>query len=120
MNKKITVFFICSVTIGGLIYTAQKMGFYLPNIINFYVNDFLIIPICLTISLYILKYTRNNKNYTIPLYIILCLSAYYSILFEFILPKTHARYTADIIDVVMYFLGGLVFYFLQSRNKKSA
>lgn len=120
MNRKIIVFFMVSVVVGSSIYTAQKLNFSLPDSINFYVNDFLIIPICLTISLFVLTHTKNDKNITIPLPIILGLSAFYSILFEYILPPTHNRYTADGIDVLMYFLGGLIFYVLQSRNKKSA
>ena len=82
-------------------------------------NDFLIIPIILTISLIILRKTKNSKNYQLHLLLILYLCNMYSIIFEFVLPKYLERYTADWIDVLLYFLSGLVFYKLQQTKKTS-
>ena len=101
--------------LGGLVYTAQKLSVSLPPFINNYLNDFLIIPIILTICLFILRKTKNNKNYQIPLSIILYLCVLYSILFEWYFPQILERYTSDFIDVVLYFVSGMVFYQLQKR-----
>ena len=117
MNKKLTYFFIFSLTTGTLIYFLQYFSIPLPRFIRFYVNDFLITPIVLFISLQILKWTRNDKNYKLPLYIILYVCLLYSILFEFVFPKYLARYTKDFIDVFLYFAGGFVFYILQKKQK---
>jgi hypothetical protein len=115
MKKALIYYFIFSLVAGTSIYVLQKLSVSLPSIINNYVNDFLIIPIILTPSLYLLRWTRNNKNYVLPLSIILYLCALYSIFFEWYLPQVLERYTTDIIDVFLYFTGGIVFYALQKH-----
>ena len=99
--------------LGFCVFLAQKIGVSLPLLINNYLNDFLIIPIVLTVCLYVLQFTRSEKAYKIPLFIILFLCVAYAIFFEVFIPKIKARYTADIVDVFVYFLGGLWFWFLQ-------
>lgn len=115
MNIWLRLYFIFSVIIGTTIYLFQIKRIKLPYIINNYVNDFLIIPIVLTICLFVLIRTRNNKNYKISLSIILYLCFLYSVLFEFIFPNYLARYTKDYIDILLYFAGGIVFYQLQKK-----
>lgn len=115
MKKQLTYYTIFSVILGGAIYTASKLKIALPKIVQFYVNDFLIIPIVLTLCLLVIRWLRNDKNYVIPLRFILYLCVLYSVFFEWYLPKIHPRYTADIIDVLLYFLGGFVFCLLQKR-----
>ncbi len=88
----------------------------MPKFVQFYVNDFLIMPIVLTISLFVLKWSKNDKNYIIPIWIIFYICVMYAVLYEFILPKVHSRYTADVIDVVLYFISGFVFYILQKKT----
>jgi len=117
MNKALRIYILFSVFAGTSIYILQKQNVQLPRIINNYVNDFLIIPIILFISLHLLKWSKNSKNYTLPLALILYLCLLYSILFEFILPNYLARYTKDYIDIIAYFAGGFVFYFLQKIKK---
>jgi len=113
LKKSLLLNFIISSFLGLSIYLAQYYKLELPSIINNYVNDFLIIPIVLSVCLYALRFTRNNNNFTIPLIVVFVLCAAYSIFFEVILPKTHQRYTGDVIDVFLYFLGGLWFFVLQ-------
>ena len=113
-RKVLSYYFIFSLIIGSLIYITQKTKIQLPNIINNYVNDFLIIPIILIPSLFILQWSRGDKNYRISFWIILYICGLYSLLFEFLIPQYHSRYTADLIDVILYFAGGLVFYYLQN------
>lgn len=116
MKQLLNLYFIFSLLIGLIVYLAQKNNFHLPNFIQFYLNDFLIIPIVLTISLYILRWSKNDKNYKIPLSIVLYSCFLYSFLFEYFLPKFHLRYTSDFIDVILYFASGIIFYILQKNN----
>lgn len=116
MKRLLNVYFIFSILTGTIVYLAQKNNFHLPSFIQFYLNDFLIIPILLTISLYILRWSKNDKNYKIPLSIVLYSCLLYSFLFEYFLPKFHLRYTSDFIDVILYFAGGIIFYILQKNN----
>ena len=120
MQKKIlTYYFIVSIIIGSLIYVAQKLSVKLPFIINNYVNDFLIIPIVLTVCLFILQWSRNDKSFQISLGVVFYICVMYSVLFEFVLPKYYTRYTADVLDVVLYFAGGFVFFVLQKKDSST-
>ena len=115
MKKTIKYYFTFSIVIGTLIYLLKKSKVPLHPILSNYINDFLIIPIVLTICLFILKKTKNSKNYQLPLGLILYLCSMYAILFEYIFPKYLERYTADYIDVLLYFISGLIFYKLQKQ-----
>jgi len=106
--------FIVSCFLGLGIYLAQKLAVKLPLFINNYLNDFLIIPIVLTLCLYILRLTRNNKAYILPLGVVLFLCFGYALFFEVFMPKISTRYTGDFYDVIAYFLGGVWFLGLQN------
>lgn len=112
--KLLPYYFVFSIILGTCIYVAQKFKVKLPEIIQFYMNDFLIIPIILTTSLYMLRWSKNSKSYTISLWIICYLCILYSVIFEYYLPQFHPRYTGDWIDVILYFASGMVFHFLQN------
>ncbi|WP_272150358.1 hypothetical protein [Tenacibaculum aiptasiae] len=116
MKKALHIYIVFSLCLGTVVYLASNYKVELPRIIRFYLNDFLIIPIVLSLSLYVLRWSRGDKNYEIPIWVIFYMCAMYSVLFEFVLPKSHSRYTADVIDVILYFLGGLVFYGLQKKS----
>jgi len=80
-------------------------------------------PVVLGICLKIAQWLKQNKDLKISILIILCLSAFYSIYFELLLPPLMPRYTADFLDVIMYFTGATSFYLLQymgAGNKKAA
>jgi cytochrome bd-type quinol oxidase subunit 2 len=116
MKRALLIYFIFSLLLGTSIYVAQQFSLPLPHFVNNYVNDFLIIPIILTICLFILRWSKNDKNYQIPLSIILYLCVFYSLLFEGYFPTILERYTADIVDVILYFSSGIVFYILQQKT----
>jgi hypothetical protein len=118
MNQRLTIYCSTSFILGTLVYILQAYNIVLPKVINNYLNDFLIIPIVLFFSLIFLRWSRNNKSFTISLPIILYLCTMYSVLFEYIFPKYLIRYTSDFIDVLLYFLSGFIFYILQTKNKK--
>ena len=117
MKKSLTYYFIFSICIGSVIYVCEKVEILLPEIVRFYVNDFLIIPIVLYLSLFVIRTLKNDKNIELSLLQILYVCTMYSIIFEYWLPKSHPRYTSDIIDVGLYFLSGMLFYFLQKKEK---
>ncbi len=95
----------------------QKYNIGLPRIIQFYLNDFLIIPIVLSVCLYVIRELRHDHTYKIPIIYILYICFGYSIFFEYYLPRILSRYTSDFIDVILYFAGGGVFYLLQKYTK---
>ena len=117
MKKVLFYYFLFSIIIGSFIYFSSVFNIQLPRIIRHYVNDFLIVPIILYISLQVLKWSKNDNNYTLNIWVILYVCLMYSILFEFIFPKYLARYTKDVIDIILYFASGFLFYYLQKNNK---
>ena len=116
MNKNLIIYCSSSIVLGATIYFLQYISFPLPKIINYYLNDFLIIPIVLFLSLLVLRFTRSNLNFRLGLPIIIYVCVLYSLLFEFIFPNYLARYTKDYVDVILYFAGGFVFYNLQNKE----
>jgi hypothetical protein len=115
MKKLLTYYFIFSILLGSCIYASEKFEILLPRLVRFYVNDFLIIPIVLYISLFVIQKIKRNKSLQLSLVNIIYLSALYSVIFEYWLPKFHIRYTADLMDVLLYFLSGIIFYLLQKK-----
>lgn len=87
-----------------------------PNFIFHYLNDFLAIPIITTVCLQGVWIIKKDKTIRLNIFTILSVIALFSIVFEYYLPKQSYRYTGDIWDVVCYFLGGVVFYFLQRKE----
>lgn len=105
-----------------LIFIGIQCSYYyeiaLPRWIRFYVNDFICMPIVLTICLKAVHLLKKDTVIRLSLFPILSLTLIYSIYFEMYLPTVEPRYTADILDVLMYFSGSLLFYFLQFQNNK--
>lgn len=121
--KKITVLFFVSAAIflaGRLIaLTEFDQPWWLRN----YLNDLLCMPIILSICLKSVQLLKKDRSIRISLFSALSLAAFYSLYFEIILPRFMERYTADVYDVLLYFIGALLFYFLQeptSENKAIA
>ena len=96
------------------------LQFNLPDWVLFYVKDFLCMPIVLTIGLVVAQVIKKDRSIRLSLFTIMSLTVFYTLYFEIFLPRVHTRYTADLLDVLMYFSGSLLFYFLQGKSKRSA
>ncbi|WP_048331536.1 hypothetical protein [Bizionia psychrotolerans] len=107
--------FICCLLIAVFIYILQKFQIPLPDWIYFYVNDFLCMPIVLILSLALIRHLKKTENVYVPLLVVLALTSYFAFYFEWFMPQITTRYTADIIDVVLYFLGAMLFFKFQKR-----
>lgn len=105
-------FFILIVLIGSSVYTLQRIGVVLPVFVNNYLNDILSIPIVLSIILIVVRLIRGN-SFQLSLWMIISVVLYFSFYFEYYIPQFNPRYTADILDVGCYLLGGITFYFAQ-------
>ncbi len=99
------------------IYLMQHFQIILPQFINHYVNDFLYLPIALFLIQSLIRLNKVHHNFEFSFSTILLLVVYNSLLFEWIFPKFHSRYTADFLDVLFYFLGGLTFYVIEKVDK---
>jgi hypothetical protein len=66
-----------------------------------------------TLCLHGVWLVKKDKAIRLNLFSIFSLVAMYSIYFEYYLPQQSHRYTGDVLDVVCYICGGIVFYLLQ-------
>lgn len=114
--KLLHLTFFLFVAIFLILQFLLSLDIYLPNWVVFYVNDFLVMPIVLTICLKVVHLIKKDTAIRLSLFTIFSLTTFYAIYFEVYLPKVEPRYTADVLDVVMYVAGSFLFYFLQFRE----
>ena len=106
-----------------LIVRMGRLGWYTPNDwVNSYLNDFLCMPIILTICLVGVRYLKRIPQFKLSPVMIFGMTAFYAFLFEFVLPNSNRIYTADWVDVIMYFLGAFFYwaYWKRVSTKLSA
>lgn len=84
-----------------------------PQWMTSYLNDLLCMPIVFTICLKAVHQIKNDTSSRLNLPLILSLTTFYALYFEVLLPKISQRYTGDLLDVVIYFFGAALFYFIQ-------
>ena len=100
------------------VYSMQKLNVSLPKFVNNYVNDLLCMPLVLGLLTFLIRYFKKDKYFSFLLAFVLLLATYYSIYFEYYLPKINPRYTADWIDVLLYFFSSIAFFIFQNNNRK--
>ncbi len=114
--KPISVFFLFAVLIFlgnlGLIHFEVN----LPIWITSYLNDLLCMPIVLWICLKAVHIIKRDNGIHLDLLTIFSITIFYAVYFEWYLPLVEPRYTADWMDVIMYFSGAFIFYYMQFRD----
>ncbi len=98
-----------------LIQSCRKLGVYLPELLNSYGTDLLFMPLLLSFSLWMTRFIKRDKTIILTVPMLLVVLLFVSFIFEYYLPMRSPIYTADKMDVVMYLLGGIIFYYFQSR-----
>lgn len=77
-------------------------------------------PIVLFTCQYVLRKLKSDNRIEIPLRLVVLLTIGYALFFEYYLPQVQDRYTADYIDVILYFTGAVFFYFVERKmNSKT-
>jgi hypothetical protein len=77
-------------------------------------------PVVLKICQYTIRQVRNDKDLKIPFEIAFLLTILYGVYFELLLPVINTRYTADLIDVGLYFMGFLFFMWIENVERDKA
>lgn len=114
--KPMSWFFVCCVLFACSVYGLIFLETPIPRWVRFYAADFLCMPIVLSFCLLLIRKYKQAPNLKLPLYSILSLTTFYSLYFEVYLPPRNLRYTADPIDVLMYFSGAMLFYLVQKQT----
>ena len=105
------------VFIALTIYTMQRLNLSLPTIVTNYANDLLYLPLVLGAIEFLIRRLKRDSSFKLSLGFVIFLACAYSIYFEYYLPKANARYTADWIDVILYFVGGIAYFFIGNKRK---
>jgi hypothetical protein len=91
----------------------KQPGIDLPLFFKNYYTDLIFIPVGLGFGYLVVKLLKRPNEVKIPVGIIIAQVIFNSIVFEYYLPNYASNskgYTADPWDVVMYVLGGLIFW----------
>jgi hypothetical protein len=84
-----------------------------------YLDDLVVLPILLGISLIIQQNFISNYSFIFHLKTIVFCIFYFSLAFEVIIPIFNQHYTSDWKDSVAYAIGGFYFYFFQNKPKSN-
>lgn len=86
-----------------------------PLFFSHYFADLLCMPLLLSCAALFMRWLKGDPGLYLSGAMILVASLYVSLAFECVLPLFFQRYTADIWDVVMYGVGGGLFFVFQKR-----
>lgn len=86
-----------------------------PVFFSHYFADLLCMPLLLSGAALFMRWLRADAGLYLSGAMILVATLYVSLVFECVLPPFFQRYTTDVWDVVMYGVGGGLFYFFQKR-----
>lgn len=114
--KNIHLLFFVSFGIFLLNLSLQSLALQMPAFCSFYLNDLLCMPVVLCICLFLIRKISKRKTLKISLFSAFSLAALYSVYFEIYLPEITLRYTSDIVDVLLYFTGALLFWWVQKSD----
>lgn len=116
--KRREKYLLILLAVYSTLFIMKKAGIYFP-IINDYFSDLICIPLSL---LFISWFSERltGKEMDIGHFHILIAIFYFSFVFELWMPSVSKNYTADFIDVVCYFSGGILYLiFFKGKSESS-
>ena len=103
--------------ISMVVYMFQKLNIALPKLINNYLNDGIAMLFVLKI-VDVVVYNIYQKQLARNIKYVIGIVLYFSFIFEYLYPMFHSRYTADWWDVLVYFIGAMVFLIIENYDYK--
>ncbi len=111
ISRRTSLLFSGMVILVGFHYFTPQ---YFPGPVSAYIDDLFALPILCTIML-VGQRLVNHRNFIYPAYHVFMIGIIVAILFEVILPRFSTNYTTDILDIMMYGIGGWVY--LRAMNR---
>lgn len=90
----------------------------MPVFVQYYLTDFLFLPVLCLTALVVIRYLKRDTQLQIPVSYVFVQALIISLYFEWYLPAYpigQNQYTGDIIDAGMYFSGALVYCIFQPK-----
>ena len=115
MKTLLNFYFIGFSLIWLTIYSSNLLSYQFYWLIQFYLLDLIAVPILAQIGLWWMRLIKGKCNELLSVWHIAFIVLSLSFVFEIYMPKHQTRYTADVWDIMMYFLGGLFFYFVMNK-----
>ncbi|MDR7128434.1 hypothetical protein J2X69_000766 [Algoriphagus sp. 4150] len=104
------VFIFASVAFWVNQYLEKSLGIFVP-VYHAYGDDLMAMPVVFGICLQVMRWWHPaGSGLTFTRTQVLVGLIYFSVVFEAVLPLVSSTYTADILDVLCYALGTMVFY----------
>ncbi|PQA95776.1 hypothetical protein B0A69_05245 [Chryseobacterium shigense] len=113
MKNKISYWFLLGLVVWALIIFLRKSEIFIPVISN-HLTDLITVPMYAYLIEYLMKEVAGY-HWKPDFKFILTSVFYLSMLFEVMCPMVSERFTGDILDIVAYLVGGVVYYFLRIK-----
>lgn len=115
-SVKISKYYFVGLLVWIIVLLCRKNGIII-SCINSHCTDLYSVPMfCYTIKIFVNMYIDNTWNPSLRF--ILSSALYLTLTFEVISPKISNIYTADIIDAMCYFIGGIMYYAILKLSAK--
>ncbi|MBC7744058.1 MAG: hypothetical protein H7096_03065 [Flavobacterium sp.] len=107
--------FVLFCLIWLIIFTGRRLEISFIGF-NSYLTDLISVPIIANLGLTFQRvFVTKSNTYRLKAGHVLFIVAYTSLIFEILLPRFSAKYTADMVDILMYVFGGLFFWQFMNR-----
>lgn len=115
MKTLLNPWFITCCLIWLSVFILRRSGHYLPYL-NGYLTDAIAVPVIANLGLWFQRRVMIKNDYYVlsPGHVVFIVVAV-SVWFEVVLPRYSLMYTADVVDAVLYVVGGLFFYGVMNR-----
>jgi hypothetical protein len=110
------LFLACALTYGLNIFCLKPAFSYW--FFQHYLNDLVCMPLVLVVTIFMQRSFFNKPAYNLNKYQTGIAVAYFTLMFEVVIPLWNARYTADFWDVFCYGFGGWLFYRFGNSGKE--
>ena len=116
MRRLFDPLFLIYCTLWGIIRFSRYIHLPVP-VLNGYLTDFIAVPAMAHVALtFTRRYIVRNEQYSYPLYYLLFMAFYMSVVFEWVMPRFSFVYTSDAWDVAAYFGGALFYYYVHGKQ----
>lgn len=112
--KQLSFWFYIGIGVWIIIFILRRNNLIIPYI-NSYLTDFISVPMyCYIVEFITNHFTKSKRE--LQLIDIFSSALYLTLIFEVICPLISDSFVTDIYDVVLYFIGGILYFFVRKKT----